>query len=113
MSLREIKDRVEREHPDWTPRQRLEEIDRLRKAERATKTKPAPQADGDTKPAPASVTEAWAFLAGIAIGMRLIGWAVWGDPFDEPHWYDALHAALIIVGISAVVGAYRRRTSGQ
>jgi hypothetical protein len=121
MGLKEIKDRVEREHPDWDGSQKLAEMKRLRAEERAAKkgapvepaTEGAPAADGD-KPTPATVGEAWAFLAVIVIGMRLIGWAVWRDVFDEPHWYDVLHAVLIVVGICAVVGAYKRRSaSGQ
>lgn len=117
MGLKEIKDQVERDHPDWDGGQKLAEIRRLRKAEKTQRDADKPSEktteDTDKKPAPASIGEAWAFLAAIAVGMRLIGWAIWGDPFDEPHWYDALHAGLVIVGISAVVGAYRRRTTGQ
>lgn len=121
MSLKEIKDKVERDHPDWDAGRKLDEIRRLRRegkaAKRGTGTTPtaaSPKAaDGNDGPTPATVGEAWAFLALIAIGMRLIGWAVWRDVFNEPHWYDALHAGLIIVGICAVVGAYRRRPNGQ
>jgi hypothetical protein len=120
MSLKEIKDKVEREHPDWDGGQKLAEIRRLRAEEKAAKKgaavesaaegAPTAATDSDSnKPTPATVGDAWAFLAMIVVGMRLIGWAVWGDPFDEPHWYDALHAALIVVGICAVGGAYRRR----
>lgn len=119
MSLKEIKDAVERDHPDWDGGRKLDEIRRLRKAEKAAKASaaatatPEPETDSTDKPAPASVGEAWAFLAGIVVGMRLIAWAAWGDPLDSPHWYDGLHAALVIVGICAVVSAYKRRSTGQ
>jgi hypothetical protein len=121
VSLKEIKDKVERDHPDWDAGRKLDEIRRLRHEEKAAKRStatPAPAspkvADGNGDgPTPATVGEAWAFLALVAIGMRLIGWAVWRDVFNEPHWYDALHAGLTIVGICAVVGAYRRRPNGQ
>lgn len=123
MSLKEIMDRVEREHPDWTSRQKLDEIDRLRKAEKAERAAsraaagklsvPATAADADEEATPTSVAGAWAFLVILVGGMELVGLAVWGDGFDQPDWYNALHGLALIISIRAVYGAYKRRSTGQ
>ncbi|MFI0900565.1 hypothetical protein [Streptomyces sp. NPDC020983] len=116
MSLREIKDRVDREHPDWTPRQRLEEIDRLRKTEKAARaTARTNTANADTPPANPSagisVRGAWAFLVITVGGMEIIGLATWGN--GQPDWYNSLHGGALVLGVCAVVGAYKRRATGR
>lgn len=121
MSLKEIKDAVERDHPDWDSGRKLAEIRRLRKVEKTasrpatepaqTPKTPAPDT-GDTPP-PISIAGAWAFLVILVGGMQLIGMAIWGDGLDQPDWYNGLHGLALVVSIRAIYGAYKRRPTGQ
>jgi hypothetical protein len=104
MNLRDAKAQVEREHPELTGTAKIEAIKALRDQD---KTAQPAKDNGDSKPA--TVGEAWAALAAVAIGMRLIAWGVWGSLDAGPHWYDALYVVLLLTAVAGLVGAYRRR----
>lgn len=104
MNLRDAKAQVERDHPELTGTAKIEAIKALRDQDKSAR--PAKN-NGDPKAA--SVGEAWAALATVTIGMRLIAWGIWGALDAGPHWYDALYAVLLLTAIAGVVSAHRRR----
>lgn len=116
MNLKDAMEQVEREQPHLRGTAKLEAI----KALRAQPAEPEPietapepvklEAEDSTRK-PTSVGEAWALLALVAVGMRVIPYFVWGSLDGEPHWYDVLHAVLLIGAIIEVVSAHRRRRS--
>jgi hypothetical protein len=105
VNLRDAKEQIEREHPELTGTAKLQAIKALREQAAANETQP----EQDETPKPATVGESWVALAIVFIGMRGIAWAVWGSPTAGPVWYDVLYVVLLVTGIAAVAGAYRRR----
>lgn len=103
MNLRDAKAQVEREHPELTGTAKIEAIKALRE-----QGKTAQPAKDDADPKAASVGEAWAALAAVTIGMRLIAWGVWGSLDAGPTWYDVLYVVLLLTAIAGVVNAHRR-----
>lgn len=109
MNLKDAKAQVEREQPHLTGRAKLEAIKALRYQEAEATEPQEPQAEKPA-PKPASVGDAWAFLALVVIGMRLISYFVWGSVMDQPHWYDILYVVLLIAAISGLISAYKNRS---
>jgi hypothetical protein len=104
VNLRDAKEQVEREQPHLTGTAKIEAIKALReqaKAAEPREEKPAPK--------PAGIGEAWAFLALVVIGMRVVSYFVWGGVMAQPHWYDVLYVVMLIAAISGLVSAYRKR----
>lgn len=118
MKLRDAMRQVEREQPHLTGTAKLEAIKALRaqpqpagpEAEEPESKQAAPD-DAKTARKPASVGEAWGFLIFIAVGMQLAPWVVWGSLDGAPHWYDVVHAVLLVVAFAELVSAYRRRST--
>lgn len=114
MKLRDAKEQVEREQPHLTGTAKMQAIKALRDSTAAPKPQePKPAEAQDEKPErkQASVGEAWGFLVFVIVAMQLIPWAVWGSLTEEPHWYDVLHAVLLVGATVELVSAYRRRRS--
>ena len=114
MKLRDAMAQVEREQPHLTGTEKLEAIKALREQPAKPELKkPTPANPEGEKPArkPTSVGEAWALLALVIIGMQVIPYFVWGSLDAEPHWYDALHAVLLVGAVIELVSAYRNRSS--
>jgi hypothetical protein len=114
MKLKDAKEQVEREQPHLTGTAKIQAI----KALRASTAEPEPQKQKPTKgqdektaPKPSSVRDAWGFLVFVIVAMQLIPWIAWGSPTAEPHWFDVLHAALLIGAIAELFSAYKRRRS--
>ncbi|MGW5274065.1 hypothetical protein ACWEQP_16035 [Streptomyces sp. NPDC004044] len=107
MDLKDAKDQVEREHPELTGAEKSKAIKALRDQSNAAKKDGTTQAD-ESGQWP-SVARSWGFVATVIIGMRALAWAVWGVPFDSPHWYDVLFVAQMIFGAVLISGAYKRR----
>lgn len=115
MNLRDAMERVEREQPHLTGTAKIQAIKDMRSQPKPEPQEPAPEpAEAeDEKPArkPTSVGEAWGFLVFIIVAMQLIPWVAWGSLTAEPHWYDALHAVLLVGATVELVSAYRKRSS--
>jgi hypothetical protein len=136
MGLKEIKDAVDRAHPDWKGKQRIALIKELRDQERIEEKAGRPfsveQALGGhadlsdrevDQPAqeaaaaepqeeqPASAGGAVLTLVLVVAVPRLIGLGIWGSVFNDPGWWDVMSAVLIVAGISGVVSAVRGRSS--
>lgn len=116
MKLRDAKEQVEREQPHLTGTAKMQAIKALRSQPKPADAEPPkekPAEDQGDKPErkPASVGDAWGFLIFVIVAMQLIPWIAWGSPGAEPHWYDALHAVLLVGAVAELVSAYRRRKS--
>ncbi|MFF1398057.1 hypothetical protein ACFVZD_30120 [Streptomyces sp. NPDC058287] len=107
MNLKDAKDQVEREHPELTAAEKIKAIKALRDQSNAAKKDGTAHAE-ETGQWP-SVAGSWRFVAVVIIGMRALAWAVWGVPFDAPHWYDVLFVVQLIFGVVLISGAYKRR----
>jgi hypothetical protein len=114
MKLRDAKEQVEREQPHLTGTAKMQAIKALRDSTAEPNLQEPKSAEAqDEKPArkPASVGEAWGFLVFVIVAMQLIPWIAWGSLTAEPHWYDVLHAALLVGAVAELFSAYRRRRS--
>jgi hypothetical protein len=116
MNLKDALQQVEREQPHLTGTAKMQAIKALRSQPTPTKEEPqeqTPAEDQRDEPAwkTASVGEAWGFLVFIVVAMQLTPWIAWGSLTGEPHWYDVLHAALLLGAVVELASAYRRRRS--
>ena len=115
MNLKDALRQVEREQPHLTGTAKMQAIKALRSqptpTDEALQEHNPAEGQGD-EPAwkTASVGEAWGFLVFVIVAMQLIPWIAWGSLTAEPHWYDVLHAALLIGAVVELISAYRRRT---
>lgn len=117
MKLRDAMEQVEREQPHLTGTAKIQAIKELR-----SRPKPAEPAPQDQEPQPAeaqsektggkgaTVREAWEFLVFVIVAMQVIPWIAWGSSAAGPHWFDALHAVLLISAVAELASTYRRRT---
>lgn len=114
MNLKDAMEQVEREQPHLTGTAKLQAIKALRSQPKPAEPEPQEPVeaqDEKTGTKPASVGEAWGFLVFVVVVMQLIPWVAWGSLMTEPHWYDVLHAALLVAAVAELVSAYRRRSS--
>jgi hypothetical protein len=81
----------------------------LRRRENEAKTAPEPPRK-DKAP---TLGKAFVTLALAVVVPRLIGTAVWGSIYDEPHWWNLLNAILIIGGITDVITAVKARVNAS
>ena len=117
MSLEEAKNAAGQERP--ARRQELVEalhellVRELRNRESAASPgEKAPRSTLPQKEHPQTVGGAITTLV-LAIAVpRLIGLAIWGSIYNEPHWWDVGSAALMIAGILGVITALKNRPSG-
>lgn len=112
MNLRDAKAQVEREQPELTGTAKLQAIKALREQAAVHEAADAKPTATDTAPTPATVREAWIFFLIVFVGVRLLGWVIWGSLNGEPVWYDLLYVGLFFVAVSGLVSAYRRRRRG-
>jgi hypothetical protein len=117
VKLRDAKAQVESEQPHLRGTAKIEAIKALRDApaKPALKKEPtlasANTEDGEPARKPTSVGEAWALLALVIIGMQVIPYFAWGSLDGEPHWFDVLHAVLLVGALIELRSAYRNRNS--
>lgn len=116
MNLKDALRQVEREQPHLRGAAKRQAIKALRdQSEQAEldlqEPKPVEAQDEETARKPTSVGEAWALLVLVIVGMQVIPYFVWGSLDGEPHWYDVLHAVLLIGAVIELVSAYRNRNS--
>lgn len=110
MNLKEALRQVEREQPHLTGKAKRQAIRALRdQANAAEPQEPQEPKAEKAEPKPASVGDAWAFLAIVVIGMRVVSYFVWGGVMAQPHWYDVLYVVMLIAAISGLVSAYKNR----
>lgn len=114
MKLKDAMEQVEREQPHLTGTAKIQAIKALRDS--AAEPEPREQKPSDnegekTPRKPASVRDAWVFLVFVIVAMQLIPVAAWGSLTAEPHWFDVLHAALLIGAVAELFSAYKRRRS--
>ncbi|UNZ20625.1 hypothetical protein [Streptomyces sp. 891-h] len=110
MNLRDAKAQIERNHPELTGTAKIEAIKALREAVAAE------QQDGHSAPEKAepdteqlTVPQAWSFFVVVFAGVRVIGWAIWGDPWGMPVWFDVVYLVLLGAAVAGLVSAYRQR----
>ncbi|MER5402122.1 hypothetical protein [Streptomyces sp. NPDC002599] len=107
MHLKDAKDQIEREHPELTGTEKIKAIKALRsQSEAARKDSTAQTGKAARWP---SVAESWGIVATVIIGMRALAWAVWGVPFNAPHWSDVLFVVQLTLGVALISRAYKRR----
>ncbi|BBA99276.1 hypothetical protein RVR_5823 [Actinacidiphila reveromycinica] len=137
MGLREIKDAVDRAHPDWPNKQKIPLIKELRDQERievragrpfsveqvlagrtgqpAAETSRPDSAGAAAEPdttEQGSVGGSVLLLILLVAVPRLIGLGVWGSIYDEPGWWNVMSAVLTVLGIFGVVSAVKGRSTG-